>query len=133
MPGLVAWWTGPGCVLCEVTAPALNEFHEKHKDQGLAVIGLYHHKSPLPLHVEDVKKQAEKFGFKFPVAIDSDWQTLRRWWLDGNERKFTSVTFLVDKQGVIRHIHRGGKFEKGDEEHEVIRAKIEELLKEGLQ
>ena len=50
-------------------------------ERGLEVVGFYHHKSDDRLRVEDVKKYARKFGFKFPVAIDPDWRTLRRWWL----------------------------------------------------
>lgn len=127
---LVRWWTAPFCPLCSETAPALNEFHEKHKDQGLVVIGFYHHKSPLPLDKAHVEHYAKKYGFQFPVATDPDWQTLRRWWLDGGEREFTSVSFLIDRKGVIRHIHPGGKLVKGDDAHTAIKAKIEELLGE---
>src|SRR5712692_8548174 len=45
---LIRWWMAPGCPWCAATAPALNEFHEKYKDQGLVVIGFYHHKSDKP-------------------------------------------------------------------------------------
>ena len=79
---LVRFWTAAGCPFCSASAPALNEFYEKYHDQGLAVIGFYHHKSSGPLDPEDVGRYGREFGFKFPVAIDYNWKTLKNWWLD---------------------------------------------------
>jgi len=127
---LVRWWTAPGCPFCAATAPSLNEFHAQYKDKGLVVVGFYHHKSATPLDPARVKRSAEKFGFKFPVAIDPDWQTLQRWWLDREKHGWTSVSFLIDRKGVIRHIHPGGQYARGDKAYAAMKAKIEELLKE---
>lgn len=127
---LVRWWTAPDCPYCRATAPALNEFYRKYHEQGLEVIGFYHHKSDEPLKVETVRKYADEFGFQFPVAIDTDWKTLHHWWLDGERRDFTSVSFLIDRQGVIRHIHPGGEYVKGDEAYAEMKSAIEKLLKE---
>src|ERR1043166_9277434 len=74
---LVRWWTAPGCPYCEASAPALNEFWKKYRDRGLVVVGIYHHKSDTPLTRPHVERQAKKFGFELPVAIDADWITLR--------------------------------------------------------
>ena len=127
---LVRWWTAPDCPYCQATAPALNEFNEKYHAQGLQVIGFYHHKADEPLKMGRVKEFVENFGFKFPVAIDPDWQTLRRWWLDDHARAWTSVSFLIDRHGVIRHIHPGGQYVKGDKDYERMKKKIAELLAE---
>ena len=127
---LVRWWTAPQCEFCRATAPALNEFHTDFAKQGLRVIGLYHHKLRTPLDPQQVAERAAELGFKFPVAIDPDWRTLRRWWLDGHERDFTSVSFLLDRRGVIRHTHPGGQYVKGDAEYAALRAKLTELLAE---
>ena len=127
---LVRWWTAPDCPYCKATAPALNSFHKKYSARGLQVVGFYHHKSDEPLRVQDVKKFANDFGFTFPVAIDSDWKTLHRWWLDRNEEKWTSVSFLIDRRGVIRHIHPGGEYVKGDKDYARMKAMIEQLLAE---
>jgi thiol-disulfide isomerase/thioredoxin len=127
---LVRWWTAPGCPYCAATAPALNEFHERYKDRGLVVVGLYHHKSDRPLDATQVKRSAEKFGFRFPVAIDPQWKTLRRWWLGTGDRKWTSVSFLIDRRGAARCVHPGGQYAKGDRAYDALKAKVEELLKE---
>ena len=127
---LVRFWTTPDCPFCAASAPSLNEFHKKYHAQGLEVIGFYHHKSLSPLNPQDVKKYADRFGFQFPVAIDDEWKTLKRWWLEGRERDWTSVSFLIDKQGIIRSIHPGGQYVKGDPEYAKLQEMIEKLLKE---
>ena len=127
---LVRWWTAPDCSYCRATAPALNEFYRDYHRRGLEVIGFYHHKSDEQLRVEDVKKYAKSFGFKFPVAIDPDWRTLKQWWLDTGKRDWTSVSFLIDRHGVIRHIHPGGQYVKGDKAWAEMKGRIEELLAE---
>ena len=127
---LVRWWTGDGCPFCAATAPALKQFHARYSGKGLVVLGIYHHKGKGPLKKDKVKETVKDFGFQFPVAIDPDWQTLKRWWLKDAERKWTSVSFLIDRKGVIRHIHPGGSYRKGDKAYRTMQNKIEELLKE---
>ncbi len=127
---LVRWWTAPDCPYCRHTAPALNEFHEKYAGRGLQVLGFYHHKGDEPLDVRKVNRYADKFGFKFPIAIDTDWKTLHEWWLDRGDQDFTSVSFLIDRKGVIRHIHPGGEYVKGDKAYATLDKTIQELLAE---
>jgi thiol-disulfide isomerase/thioredoxin len=127
---LVRWWTAPHCPYCRATAPALNEFHEKYQSKGLVVVGFYHHKSDEALSVEKVKLAAGEFGFTFPVAIDHDWQTLKSWWLNGNDQRWTSVSFLLDRNGIIRHVHPGGEYAKGSKDDAILKLKIEELLQQ---
>ncbi len=127
---LVRWWTAPDCPYCKATAPALNEFYHEFHRAGLEVIGFYHHKSDEPLNPNAVAKFARRFGFKFPVAIDPDWRTLKKWYLDTGDRDWTSVSFLLDRRGVVRHIHPGGQYIKGDKAYADLKAKIEELLSE---
>ena len=50
--------------------------------------------------------------------------------LDTGDRDFTSVSFLIDCHGVIRHIHPGGQYIKGDKDYAEMKSKIEELLAE---
>jgi len=125
---LVRFWTAPGCPFCRATAPSLNILHERYGDRGLTVIGLYHHKSLTPLDPADVARHAEAFGFGFPVAIDPDWRTLRRWWLDRADSGWTSVSFLLDREGTIRWIHPGGKYVEGDPDFAELEAEVRRLL-----
>jgi peroxiredoxin len=127
---LVRWWTGGGCPYCIATAPALNDLHDKYGSKGLVVIGFYHHKAEEPLSLATVRDYTKSFGFKFPVAIDPGWQTLKRWWITGQKRQWTSVSFLIDRQGVIRHIHPGGQYAPGSKGYDEMKAKVEGLLAE---
>ena len=127
---LVRWWTAPGCPYCAATAPALNEFDSLYRSRGLCIVGAYHEKSGGPARAENVKRYAKKFGFEFPVAIDPQWRTLHEWWLDRGEHDFTSATFLIDRRGIVRFIHPGGEYVKGDKDYAAIRSKIEQLLEQ---
>jgi peroxiredoxin len=125
---LVRWWTGPECPFCRASAPALRRLHEVYARRGLVVIGFYHHKSAAPLDPGRVAAYADELGFTFPLAIDREWRTLRRWWLDGSaERSFTSVSFLLDRGGVIRWIHPGGELIAGGPEWKTLVGLLEEI------
>ena len=125
---LIRWWTGPTCPYCINSAAALNEFHETYKNDGLQVLGFYHHKAKSPIDKDAIKGYTEKRGFKFPVAIDHEWKTLNDWWLKTNKGKWTSVSFLLDRKGIVRYIHPGGQYVKGDGEYEKLQQEIEKLL-----
>ena len=85
------------------------------------MIGIYHAKPvDRSITVSEIAEAARERGFRFPIGIDRDWAVLREWWLDGGRRSATSVSFLVDKRGVIRHVHPGPAYHRevadGDEQ-----------------
>jgi peroxiredoxin len=130
---LVRWWTA-GCPYCAASAPALNSFNTKYAAKGLHVVGVYHHKDDGELEPSVYEDTAKNYGFEFPLAFDPDWRTLKSWMRDkdGNvvSTGFTSVTFLIDKKGVIRHVHPGGTYREGDAGYVELQAAIEKLLAE---
>ena len=113
---------------CAASAPTLNELDRRYGERGLSIVGFYHHKADSPLAPADVERYARSFGFAFPLAIDADWRTLNRWWLDGGNRDWTSVSFLIDRQGVVRWIHPGGQYAPGEPAAEELERRIVELL-----
>lgn len=117
---LVRWWTDT-CNLCAATAPALRKLQEEYGSRGFQVIGVFHPKPAGDWSVPRVRQAAARLNFAFPVALDGDWSALKRWWLNGAERDYTSVSFIVDKHGVIRYVHPGGEFHEsnGDPAHAV--------------
>jgi peroxiredoxin len=127
---LVRWFTATDCPYCSISAPALNQLDHDFLRRGLVVVGMYHHKSDDPLDVKKVEGWVDDYHFKFPVAVDRDWRTLQRWWLDGGRRDFTSVSFLIDKKGIIRRIHPGGALSLGSRDYREMRTTIENLLGE---
>lgn len=133
---LVRWWTDT-CDLCAATAPALRKLQDEYGSKGFQVIGVFHPKPAGDWSVSRVQKAAARFNFAFPVALDGDWSTLKRWWLNGAQRDYTSVSFIVDKHGVIRYVHPGGEFHEsnGDPGHAVCERdfrKIEKTVAELL-
>ena len=130
---LVRWWTA-GCPYCSTSAPALRAFHETYGPRGLKVIGIYHHKESTPFDPRVYEETARKYQFGFPLAFDPDWRTLESWLRDRNGKPvstgWTSVTFVLDKHGVVRHVHPGGSYVEGEPAHAELRATIERLLAE---
>ncbi len=140
---LLRWWTDT-CPLCASTSPALRKLHEQYSSRGLKVIGVFHPKlgREKPLDVERVRRAVASRQYTFPVAVDWEWRTLRNWWLDSRPngvRVPTSVTFVLDKNGVVRYVHPGMEYHDGpaSQEHAVcendmaaIRAMIDRLITE---
>jgi thiol-disulfide isomerase/thioredoxin len=126
----VRWFMGPSCPFCSATAPTLRALHERYAARGLAVIGMYHHKEETALDPKQVEGWIKHYGYAFPVAIDKDWTTLRRWWLDGHQRSYTSVSFLIDKAGVVRRVHLGGTIAPEGDDIAAITADVDRLLAE---
>ena len=137
---LIRWWTET-CPYCSRSAPALNEFHDTFKDKGLVVIGMYHPKPPGPRRQKALEKAVTRLGFEFPIALDMDWDTLKRYWLAKGGHRWTSVSFLIDKRGKIRYIHPGGEYYKGEGEiraeaerdYDKLKTMIEKLIAEPFQ
>ena len=72
-----------------------------------------------------------------PVAVDDEWSALRRLWLDRvPESDYTSVSLLIDRDGIVRHVQLGGLYGKnvkdpqGRRDYESMRAEIVALLAE---
>ena len=133
---LLRWWTDT-CPYCTRSAPTLNEFHRRYADRGLIVIGMYH---PKPVHrpitVDDIREAVQERRFRFPIGIDRDWSVLRQWWPDDRGRRATSVSFLIDKRGVVRHVHPGPAYHRevvgGDEQPRRDFVELEHMIEELL-
>lgn len=139
---LVRWFTDT-CPYCASSAPALRELYEEYTDKGLTIIGVYHPKAGRddPMDLQRVQSVVDAREFKFPIGIDWDWRngTLKEWWLTGPKRPGTSVTFILDKSGVVQFIHPGMEYheDNGSELHTMcasdmgrVRAAIERLIAE---
>lgn len=136
---VVRWWTD-SCPFCAATAPALRQLDREYGSRGLAVIGIFHPKPAGDWSIERMRAASGRLGFTFPVALDGDWSALRRWWPDLERRGWTSVSFVVDKKGVIRYVHPGGEFhdavagapghERCERDYREIEQVVERLLRE---
>lgn len=119
---LVRFFTDPDCPYCSATAPALNELQQDFGGRGLVVVGFYTPKpEPRATTTGHVRKVARKYGFSFPVAVDDEWKALRRFWLDRADTGWTSASLVIDRKGVVRHVHPGGVFAKDSPDPEARR------------
>jgi peroxiredoxin len=135
---LVRFFMSAECPLCRATAPSLNALHRDLGPAGLVVVGMFTPKPrPSPTSVEEVRKHVQAYGFPFPVAVDDDWSALRALWLDRvPNAAYTSSSLLIDKRGIVRHVHPGGTFSRdaadprARADYDAMRAAIEKLLAE---
>lgn len=106
-----ASWCGP----CKESFPALNRLQAKYASKGLVIIGI---------GVDDdaakYKAFAGKMGATFALAHDSGHQAAAFF----NPPSMPS-SYLVDRKGVIRHVHTGFRGAKTEAEYV---AEIEALL-----
>jgi len=111
---LIRFFMDADCPYCRATAPSLNEFHDAFAGSGLVVIGMYTPKPrPRAVTSDEVRGYVKAYGFKFPVVIDADWAALHELWLDRlPEATFTSATLLIDRNGILRHVQKGGAYAK---------------------
>ncbi len=124
---LLRFWL-VGCAYCTRSAPALRELWQQHKDQGLVVVGVHHPKSPESQDLATVARGARALRFEFPIATDADWSTLRAYGIGRVFQRFTSVSFVIDRAGVIQFVHDGGEFHRGGgAEHATCNAAFEAL------
>ncbi len=94
-----ASWCGP----CREEFPLLDQMYKKYKLQGFTMLGV---------NVEPESKDAEGFIAKtpvsFPIVFDKDSAVSKLYKVEG-----MPSTVLIDRNGVLRWVHRG--YKPGDE------------------
>lgn len=88
-----ASWCGP----CRQEMPQLNRLHDTYRGAGLVLLGV--NVDDDPQRAADI---AQRQGIRFPVLLDSDKAVVRRWDLGS-----MPATVLIDRDGRVRHLHRG--------------------------
>jgi peroxiredoxin len=88
-----ATWCGP----CRQEMPQLNRLYEKYRGSGFVLLGV---------NVDDdAHKAAEvaaKLGVRFPVLLDTDKSVSKRY-----DLATMPSTVIIDRDGTVRHVHRG--------------------------
>jgi thiol-disulfide isomerase/thioredoxin len=111
------WWTN-GCPHCAGSLPALARLEGRYQARGLRVVAVYHPKGR-PLGDLQAQAVAQRLSFPGVLAFDDRWAKYLELRERGNLRKATSISVLVDAEGVIRWVHRGPRlFERGDPERD---------------
>lgn len=107
------------CPPCVKSFPFMSQLVHDFKDKGLNVIGIN-----LDENIEDAKSFLAKHPVNFPILIDASKQCAQNFGVMA-----MPSTYIIDKRGYVRHIHRG--FRSGEAEE--LRVLIEQLLIENIE
>jgi peroxiredoxin len=107
-----ATWCGP----CRVELPHLDKLHAKYRNSGFLLLGVNIDDDP-----NAAKALASKMGLKFPVLFDSEKKVVAAYDLNA-----MPATVLIDRDGKVRHLHRGYK----DGVEQLYEQQVRALLKE---
>jgi len=103
------FWTY-SCINCLRALPYINAWYDHYKDSGLVIIGVHSPEFEFEKNADNVRQAVEKFGIKYPVALDSNMAL----WKAFNNR-FWPAHYFVDAQGRIRGHHFGeGKYARSE-------------------
>ena len=80
------------CSTCLEEMPALNDFYNKHKEQGLKVVAISMNDAN---EDQEVVKYLEKFKFDSSFNRNSSFKGYGRVW-------HLPLTFVIDKKGILR-------------------------------
>lgn len=97
-----ATWCDP----CKASMPHLIELYEKHKDDGLLVVGV---SIDGPESIAQVKKDVAQMGMTFPVVLDTESRVVANY----NPRRSAPYSVVIDKNGHVVKRHDG--YTAGDE------------------
>lgn len=107
-----ASWCGP----CRQEFPHLDALQRKYEDLGFTVFGV---------NVEQDRASADKvlrdIPVTFPILFDSESTVSEQYGVDA-----MPMTLLLDRNGVIRHLHRGYKPGYEDTYEEQVRSLVRE-------
>ena len=115
---LVDFWEYT-CINCIRTFPYLRRWDQLYRPLGLVIVGVHTPEFEFGKNPERVADATKRFGFDFPVAIDSDYKI---WYAFHNEG--WPADYLIDKDGNIVYTHMG------EGEYGYFERKIQELLKQ---
>jgi cytochrome c biogenesis protein CcmG, thiol:disulfide interchange protein DsbE len=103
------------CPPCRAEMPALNVVYEKHRDQGLVVLGV---NTAYQDDEASARTAIRDWGLTFPIVFDRDGASGRQYRVQA-----MPTTFFIGRDGVIRDIVFGGPMSEA-----LIASKIEKLM-----
>ena len=116
---LIDFWTYT-CVNCVRTLPYLRAWHGQYRDHGLTIIGVHTPEFEFEQQRANVLAAVERYGLKYPVVQDNDYDT----WDAFNNRFWPAKYLLVPGRGLVYSHFGEGAYE---ETERAIRAELERL------
>ena len=106
---VIDFWTY-SCINCLHALPYINAWYQHYKDSGLVIIGVHSPEFAFEKDSANVRKAVEKFGIRYPVALDSNHAI----WNAFNNR-YWPAHYFIDADGEIRGHHYGeGKYARSE-------------------
>lgn len=87
------------CAPCREEMPHLNALNETYEDLGFKLLGVN-----VDENTKDASRAIEKLKVQFPVLFDSENSVADLFKVDA-----MPTTIIIDRNGEIRHLHRGYK------------------------
>lgn len=116
---LIDFWAY-SCINCQRATPHLVDWYDAYRDRGFEVIGVHTPEYAFEKVQANVVSGAKDLGITYPIAMDNAFST----WTNYRNR-YWPAHYLIDKQGVVRHI----KFGEGD--YATTERLIRQLLTDG--
>jgi thiol-disulfide isomerase/thioredoxin len=111
---LLRWWTN-ACPHCTASLPDLAKLERKYALRGLRFVALYHPKGRDLGSERRMRACLQPLGHRGTIAYDPRWTKLKDLMQRGGLTQATSVTFVVDRAGVVRWVNPGPRiYENAD-------------------
>lgn len=111
---VVDFWAS-WCAPCREELPVLQRLHEQYASRGVVVVGV-----GIDRNERDFRTFKDRMGLTFPVVHDGAHQVAGRY-----EPPRMPSTFLIDRNGVVRHVHEGYRASNAAE----LEQQIQQLLR----
>ncbi len=104
--------------------PFVRAWHEKYKDQGLAVIGIHTPEFEFEKNLNNVRSALKDMRVDYPIAVDNDYAIWRAF-----KNQYWPALYFIDRQGHIRHHQFGeGAYEQSEK---IIQRLLDEIATTG--
>jgi thiol-disulfide isomerase/thioredoxin len=98
---LVDFWTYT-CANCLHTLPAVKQWNDTYKTQGLVVVGVHTPEYPFERDTGNVQRAIARLGVTWPVAQDNRYATWAAY-----DNRYWPAFYLIDRHGAIVYTHFG--------------------------
>jgi alkyl hydroperoxide reductase subunit AhpC len=96
----------------------------RFRERGLRVVGVHAPEFDREKDAANVRREAARLGLAYPVVLDNDF---RMW--DALENRYWPTLYLVDRKGILRHVH-AGETREGSRPAAAFEAVLADLLAE---
>jgi hypothetical protein len=103
---LLRWWTVE-CPFCKDSLPALCELQRRFGPRGLGLVAVFHNKGPVEPTDAELQQYLTGLGCSPVLARDDRWTVLRPLLERGKLEQATSISLLIDKDGVVQWVQGG--------------------------